>query len=151
MRRARRELRGIRDILRKVGEWFLIPLCHRSFWFKGKKKNTQKLGLDVIQTRQINLVYASDFYAKPFDLIIPTSAYTYWVNCKKKKKKSEYTAENRADKVWRGSRWMNSHILEPRHSWMKYRQRVKRGQFTACAVWNSKFRCGSGFAILQWH
>lgn len=33
---ASTELNGIRDILRKVREWFLIPFCHRSFWFKEK-------------------------------------------------------------------------------------------------------------------
>lgn len=93
---------GIRDILRKVRGWFLIPLSHRSFQFKERK---HKLGLDVSQTRRTKRVPIEPL-CKPFDLIIPASA-THTQSIADRRKKKVYSGE----KSWQGLAWLSVNEL----------------------------------------
>lgn len=58
---ASAELNGISDILGKVGEWFLILFCDRSFWFKEEKKNTTRVRRHLDKLIYVSSCKLSDF------------------------------------------------------------------------------------------
>lgn len=95
---ASTELRGIRDILRKVREWFLIPLCRRSFWFKEKNTTCVRCHSD-----KDKLVYVNVF----MQTIRPHYShvsYTFWINCT-----NGNTAQKRTDRTGLAGISVNEH------------------------------------------